>query len=90
MSQFTIKIILGSVIFTENKERALNCCGLSSELFTEKKKNRKEKSSKKKEIIDQNNNIDKKKKMERKSSSGNGLSKISKRFYSMGSQVNTI
>ena len=91
MSQFTfdLQIILGSVIFTENKERAVSCCGLTSELFPEKnekkeKKKRKGKSSKKKEI-DQNNN-----KMERKNSSGNGLSKMSRRFYSMGSQVNTI
>ena len=49
MSQFTIKIILGSVIFTENKERALNCCGLSSEIFTEKKKR------KEKEIVGEKN-----------------------------------
>ena len=62
MSQFTfdLQIILGSVIFTENKERAVSCCGLTSELFPEKnekkeKKKRKGKSSKKKEI-DQNNN----------------------------------
>ena len=93
MSQFTfdLQIILGSVIFTENKERAVSCCGLTSELFPEKneKKKRKGKSSKKKEI-DQNNNNKKTKKMERKNSSGNGLSKMSRRFYSMGSQVNTI
>ena len=95
MSQFTfdLQIILGSVIFTENKERAVSCCGLTSELFPEKnekkeKKKRKGKSSKKKEI-DQNNNK-KTKKMERKNSSGNGLSKMSRRFYSMGSQVNPI
>ena len=79
MSQFTIKIILGSVIFTENKERALNCCGLSSEIFTEKKKKRKEKG-----IVGEK----KKKKMERKNSTGSNLSKMSRRFYSMGSQVN--
>ena len=96
MSQFTfdLQIILGSVIFTENKERAVSCCGLTSELFPEKnekkeKKKRKGKSSKKKEI-DQNNNNKKTKKMERKNSSGNGLSKMSRRFYSMGSQVNPI
>ena len=74
MSQFTIKIILGSVIFTENKERALNCCGLSSEIFTEKKKRKKERKNQKK--------------MERKNSTGSNLSKMSRRFYSMGSQVN--
>ena len=79
MSQFTIKIILGSVIFTENKERALNCCGLSSEIFTEKKKR------KEKEIVGEKNQ----KKMERKNSTGSNLSKMSRRFYSMGSQVNT-
>ena len=95
MSQFTfdLQIILGSVIFTENKERAVSCCGLTSELFPEKneKKKRKAKSSKKKKEIDQNNNNKEKKskKMERKNSSGNGLSKMSRRFYSMGSQVNT-
>ena len=77
MSQFTIKIILGSVIFTENKERALNCCGLSSEIFTEKKKR------KEKEIVGEKNQ----KKMERKNSTGSNLSKMSRRFYSMGSQV---
>ena len=64
---------MGSVIFTENKERALNCCGLSSEIFTEKKKRKKERKNQKK--------------MERKNSTGSNLSKMSRRFYSMGSQV---
>ena len=48
MSQFTfdLQIILGSVIFTENKERAVSCCGLTSELFPEKTKRKKRKREK--------------------------------------------
>ena len=48
MSQFTfdLQIILGSVIFTENKERAVSCCGLTSELFPEKNEKKEKKKRK--------------------------------------------